>query len=87
VEVDLTPDHEAFIRLSVRNGRFKSPDDAVREAVDLLAKQERNVRDFVQEGLDELEAGNFEDFTDANLHELFDAVTRRGRERLAAQRS
>ena len=85
MEVHLTPDHEAFIQSNVRNGRFSSADNAMREAVDLLASHERETtatRAFLQPGLDDLEAGNFEEFTDENLHMLFDGIRNRSRERL-----
>ena len=42
------------------------------------------MRAFVQEGFADLESGQYEDFTDENLRELFDGVARRGRERLLA---
>jgi antitoxin ParD1/3/4 len=89
MEVHLTQDHEAFIIRSVRNGRFASPDDAVRQAVELLERREselQGTRVFVQVGIDDLDAGNYEDFTDENLRELFDGVESRGRQRLAAER-
>jgi len=87
VEVQLTRDHEEFIARSVEAGRFASADEALREAVELLERREtelQGIRVFVQEGLDDLDAGNHEDFTDENLRELFDGVVSRGRQRLAA---
>ena len=89
MEVQLTRDHEAFIARSVQAGRFASADEALREAVELLERREaelQGVRVFVQEGLDDLDAGNYEDFTDENLRDLFDGVESRGRQRLATQR-
>ena len=86
MEVHLTPVQEAFIQSSVRAGRVSSADAALREAVDLLTMHERetaSTRAFEQEGIDDLGAGNFEDFTDANLHTLFDGVRNRGRQRLS----
>jgi putative addiction module CopG family antidote len=41
MEVHLTPDQEAFIQQRVRNGRFATADDAVREALSLLEERER----------------------------------------------
>ena len=87
MEVQLSRDHEAFIARSVQAGRFSSADEALREAVELLERREtelQGIRVFVQEGLDDLDAGNYEDFTDENLRELFDGVESRGRQRLAA---
>jgi len=88
MEVQLTRDHEAFIARAVESGRFSSPEDALREAVGLLERREaelQETRAFVREGLDELDAGDCEEFNDENLHELFAGVASRGRERLAAE--
>ena len=88
MEVHLTPDHEAFIARTVREGRFASPDDALRQAVELLACHEaelKNTRAFAQAGLDDLDSGCSEDFTDENLHGLFDGVKNRGRGRILAK--
>ena len=89
MEVQLTRDLEAFIEHSVQIGRFSSPSEAVREAVELLARREADLlatREFVAEGLADLDAGAYEEFGDENLHELFEGVASRGRERLAAAR-
>ncbi|MGA2714871.1 MAG: type II toxin-antitoxin system ParD family antitoxin [Bryobacteraceae bacterium] len=89
MEVQLTRDHEAFIARSVQAGRFSSADEALREAVELLKRREvelQETRVFVQEGLDDLDAGDYEDLTDENLRELFDGVESRGRQRLASER-
>jgi len=40
MEVHLTPDQDAFIQQRVRNGRFATADDAVREALSLLEERE-----------------------------------------------
>ena len=90
MEVQFTREHEAFIARSVESGRFSSPDAAVREAVELLARREaelQGTREFVREGLTDLETGEYEEFDDNNLHELFDGVIGRGRQRLAAIQS
>jgi putative addiction module CopG family antidote len=87
MEVQLTRELQAFIERSVQSGRFSSPDDAVREAVELLERREADLqrtRAFVAEGLADLDAGAYEEFSDENLHELFDGIAARGRERLTA---
>jgi antitoxin ParD1/3/4 len=88
MEVQLTREQEAFIARSVQAGRFSSSDEALREAVELLKRSEtelQRVRAFVGDGLSDLDAGNYEDFTDETLRELFDGVENRGRQRLAAR--
>jgi hypothetical protein len=52
---------------------FSSADEAFREAVELLKRRETELQElqvFVQEGLGDLDAGDYEEFTDANLREL-----------------
>ncbi len=89
MEVQLNRDQEAFIQRSIESGRFSSAADAMREAIDLLARREdglTGVRNFVNQGLTDLASGEYEDFSDENLHELFEGVTHRGRTKLAADR-
>lgn len=88
MEVHLTVESEAFIAQSVSSGRFSSADEAVRVAVEMLETRERGVREmraFVQEGLADLDSGEYGDFTEEHLWELFDGVARRGRARLLAE--
>jgi antitoxin ParD1/3/4 len=89
MEVHLTPEQQAFIEESVREGRFASSDDAVRQAVTLLKARELELaetRTFVGQGVDDLDAGRYEEYTDETLHEMFDDIKRRGLQRLAAER-
>ena len=88
MEVHLTSEQQAFIEKGVRDGRFASSDDAVREAVTLLEARERELaqtRAFVREGMDDLDGGRYEEYTDETLHKLFDGIRRRGLERLAVE--
>ncbi len=41
MEVRLSPDQEAFIRQAIDSGRFRSPEDAVQEALSLWEEKER----------------------------------------------
>ncbi len=41
MEVDLTPDQEAFIRQAIESGRLHRRDEAVREAMSLWEERER----------------------------------------------
>ena len=89
MEVELTREHEAFIARSVQAGRFSSADEAFRDAVELLKRRETELQElqvFAQEGLGDLDAGDYEEFTDENLRELSMASRAAGRQRLAAAR-
>jgi len=74
---------------SVQAGTFSPADEALREAVELLEQRKtelQGIRGLVKEGLDDLDSGNYEDFTDESLRELFDGIESRGRQRLTAER-
>ena len=41
MEVQLTPDQEAFVREAIQSGRLRREEDAVKEALSLWEKRER----------------------------------------------
>lgn len=88
MEVNLTPDQEAFVQLGLQSGRFQSPEDAVAEALLLWEVRER-ARLEVLEALDHAEAsfaaGYGREITGASMAELAAEVKRRGRARLDAE--
>jgi putative addiction module CopG family antidote len=67
MEVELTPDEEAFIRKAVASGRNPSVEDAVRDAKARWEEGERARLELLA-ALDEaeadLEAGRYTDYTD-----------------------
>jgi len=83
MEVQLTPDQEAFIRKAVASGRYPSVEDAVRDA---MARWEEGERARVEllAALDEaeadLEVGRYTDYTDATLPRLASELKREARE-------
>jgi Arc/MetJ-type ribon-helix-helix transcriptional regulator len=70
MEVQFTPEQEAFVRQAIQSGRLKRAEDAIQQALFLWEKQERN-RVEILSALDEaevnLEAGGFDDYTDETL--------------------
>ena len=84
MEVQLTPDQEAFVRKAVASGRYPSAEAAVREAMARWEGVER-ARLEILAALDEaeadLEAGHYTDYTDATLPQLADELKREARER------
>ncbi len=73
MEVHLTPQQEAFIEQSVREGHFASADEAVREAVDLLEQQARwlqEVRAAVDESDEDFANGRYTEYTDETTPQL-----------------
>ena len=88
MEVSLTQDQEAFIRLAIESGRFLRMEDAVREALSLWEDRERKRAEFLAT-LDDAKAslarGEGLTITRESMRELADDVKRRGLARLAAE--
>ena len=90
MNVDLTQDQRAFIRLAIESGRFRTEDEAVRDALSLWEARERK-RAEILAALDEAETslarGEGRPVTQKAMEALADQVKQQGRRRLAADRS
>ncbi len=82
------------IQQKVDSGMYPSPDAVIAKALALLDEHDdklygelSEVRKMVQEGIDALKNGDYVEYTDENLHELFEDVKRRGRERWSSHES
>jgi Arc/MetJ-type ribon-helix-helix transcriptional regulator len=88
MEVQLTSDQKAFARRAVENGRLRSEEDAVREALALWEERERGRIQFLST-LDEARAaiarGEGRVITQESMRELAAEVRERGRARLIAE--
>jgi Arc/MetJ-type ribon-helix-helix transcriptional regulator len=88
MEVQLTPDQQAFVRQAIRSGRLLREEDAVREALSLWEERERT-RAEVLAAVDEAEVslarGDGRAITEESVRALAEDVKRRGRARLAAE--
>ena len=90
MEIQLTPDQQAFIRQGVATGRFQSEADAVAEALALWEERERRRAEIlaaVDAAEVSLDCGEGIDVTEESMHELAEDVKHRGRERLEAERA
>ena len=87
MEVRLTPDQEAFIRLAIESGRLRTPEEAVEQAMSLWEERERR-RTEILAAVDRAEAslasGQGRPITRQSMREVADDIKRRGRTRLAA---
>lgn len=89
MEVDLTPDQNAFVRQAIEAGRLHRPEEAVREALSLWEERERRRAEIlaaVDTAKASLAAGKGRVVTEDSMHRLADEVKQRGRARLAAER-
>jgi len=88
MDVHLTTEQADFIRQTVESGRFANVEDAVREAVRLLEQREHEIaelRALVDEGLADLENGEYVDYTDETLPEMIEDSRREARESHATE--
>jgi Arc/MetJ-type ribon-helix-helix transcriptional regulator len=70
MEVQFTPEQEAFIRQAIASGRLHRPEEAIQQALSLWERQERSRLEMLA-ALDEAEAdlqtGQYTDHTDESL--------------------
>jgi len=87
MEVQFSPDQQAFVRQAIDSGRLRREEDAVKGALSLWEERERN-RVEVLASVDEAETGlargEGRAITQESMRELAEDVKRRGRARLAA---
>jgi len=88
MEVQFTPDQEAFARQAVESGRLRREEDALREALSLWEEPERTraeILALVDEAELSLLSGQGRVITPDSMRELAEDVKQRGRARLAAE--
>jgi putative addiction module CopG family antidote len=88
MEIHPTPDQEAFIRLAIESGRFRQPEEAIREALALWEERERRRADLlasIDEAEESLAGGEGRALSQEGMSELAEEVKRRGRARLRAE--
>jgi Arc/MetJ-type ribon-helix-helix transcriptional regulator len=79
MEVQLTPDQQALVRVAVESGRLRNAEDAAQEAFELWEKRERRrlaLVELLKEGEADLAAGRFTTYTLDTLPQLFDELNR-----------
>ena len=90
MEVHLTPDQQAFVRQAIESGRVQTEQEAVREALSLWEERERRRTEIlaaVDAAESSLARGEGRGITEESVRTLADSVKKRGRERLADDRS
>jgi len=89
MDLELTEDQKAFIRRAIEGGRFRGPEDAIREALSLWEERERR-RAEILAAIDTAEAslgmGEGIPVTQESMRELAEDIKKRGRLRLDAEK-
>ena len=93
MHVSLTPHLEELVRDKVKSGLYNSSSEVVREALRLMEDRDRvremrleDLRKEIQIGIDQADRGESTEYTTETLHEPFDDIRARGKERLEARR-
>ena len=88
MEVQFTPDQQAFVRRAIETGRVPNEEAAVRQALSMWEERER-IRVEIIADVDVAEAsiarGEGRVVTQQSMRELAEEVKQRGRARLAAE--
>ena len=85
MNVSLTPELERLVQRKVKSGEYQTASEVIREGLRLIKERDKQawLRAEIQKAIDEIDRGEYTEYTEENLHELFEDVKRRGRERLA----
>ena len=88
MEIQLSPEQQAFVRQAIESGRLQHPEDAAQEAFSMWAERERSRAEILAQ-LDIAEAqlarGEARPITKESMQQLAEDVMQRGRLRLAAE--
>lgn len=94
MNINLGTRWEEFISLRVQSGRYLSASEVVREGLRLLQEREqfRQVRieqlhKELNEGLEQLERGEYVELDEQGLKEFLDGVKTRGEKRFSGKRA
>ncbi|HEY0795598.1 MAG TPA: hypothetical protein VGD64_07435 [Acidisarcina sp.] len=85
MEIQLTPDQEAFVRQAIESGRVHHPEEAVQQALLLWEDRERTRAEVLtafDEAESDLASGNFSDYTEESLPGLGNELKREARGQL-----
>lgn len=88
VDVELSPDQQAFARRAIESGRFQSEAEAVKEALALWEERERQRAEFLmtlEDARASLGRGEGRVITQESMQELAKEVKERGLARLLAE--
>jgi antitoxin ParD1/3/4 len=59
MQIDLTPELERYVREKVASGEYRSADEVIADALNLLDREQQmaELREAIEEGIAEFEAG------------------------------
>lgn len=92
MDISINEEHQNHIKRKIESGMYRTSSDVLAKALALLdehdeelARELEDVRRGIEVGTEQLRNGQYTEYTDETLHELFDKVKQRGRERLVPE--
>ena len=92
MHVSLTTHLEEYVREKVESGLYNSNSEVVREALRLMGERDRlremrleDLRKEIQIGIDQIERGEYTEYDQHTLKNLFDDIRARGKKKLKAE--
>jgi len=82
--VGIPLDLQQFVQAAISSGVFHNESEVVAEGLRLLQRRELLRRD-IDEGIAQLERGEYTDYDEATLRERFEQIKSEGRKRLQGQ--
>jgi putative addiction module CopG family antidote len=73
IDVSIPSEFEPFVENAVKNGEFASPDEVVAEGLRFLQRRQ-NLREAVQAGVAQLDAGQYTEYGEDDLQRFLDDV-------------
>jgi antitoxin ParD1/3/4 len=93
MNISLTPQLEAFIKRKVSSGLYHSASEVIREALRMLEERDRlremrleALRKEIQEGIGQIERGEYTEYNEHTLRDFFEGVRIEGGKKLEAKR-
>jgi antitoxin ParD1/3/4 len=85
----IPPEFEQFVKHELTTGRYQSAEEVITDALRLLRDRKLyELRKEIRAGLEQLDRGAGIDIADEQaLHEFFEDIKRRGRQRLQAKQA
>jgi putative addiction module CopG family antidote len=90
MNVLLNPASEQIVTEKLRSGLYEDPGAVIEDALRLLKQRDEQklgaLRKDLQHAAEQLESGEFTEYDEQSIQDLFDEVSAEGRQRLAAER-
>ena len=89
MQIVLSSEVEQLLRNELATGRYRSENEVLLEAVQLLSARDRRLEELrsqVQIGRDQIDRGEYTEFDEAGMQRFFEGLQERGRRRYVERR-